>query len=329
MDEYLVDMLQCPACNSALRWSIDVRRGTQIEEGEARCAVCGATYAVREGIGVFLTPDLPRNDLWEQAGTGLTRYLTAHPEVELRLMDAPIDTLNPADRLFRSMVLEECGEYRTARSLWRDAIRDVYTPEYHACYQSQIEYLIKRAADHQGPIVDLASGRGALAEIFADRLDNPIVVTDFSPTVLRRDRRVLSALDLDRQVSLLAFDARQTPFRTAALGMLTSNLGLPNIERPGHVLAELRRIVRGEFLAISHFYPESDDAHRPALQENPLLARSETLKRFREAGWRATVSNTCSGRADPTPRGQVLDGFGVDGLPLAPVDLEWGVVLAR
>ena len=37
-------------------------------------------YPVREGIGLFLLPDLPRNDLWEQAESQLSRYLREHTE---------------------------------------------------------------------------------------------------------------------------------------------------------------------------------------------------------------------------------------------------------
>src|SRR5919206_2884647 len=114
MDELLVELLVCPLCGGDLRWSVSSRRAGRIEEGEATCSSCGASYPVREGIGLFLTPDLPRNDLWEGAESGLARHLREHPDMEERLLRSPLSTLNPADRFFRSYVLEERGDWAGA-----------------------------------------------------------------------------------------------------------------------------------------------------------------------------------------------------------------------
>lgn len=110
MDAFLVEMLQCPVCAGMLQWRIAARDGNRIEQADIRCLRCGAPYFVREGIGVFLPPDMPRNDLWEQTSTALGRYLQEHPHVEQRLMSSPIETLPPADRFYRALVLEERGD---------------------------------------------------------------------------------------------------------------------------------------------------------------------------------------------------------------------------
>lgn len=332
MHTYLVEMLECPSCHGALTWTITNGDGDRIESGEARCDECGTVYPIREGIGIFLTPDLTRNDLWEEAESGLARYLRQNPEVERGLMEGPSGDLNPADRLFRSMVLEERGDYEAARTLSRAATRDLYTSDYLACSRSQLDHVIERLSNYQGPIVDLASGRGTLVEEMARRLDNEIVMTDFSPTVLRRNRQMLAhlgLLELLERVSLLAFDARRTPFRDGAIERMTSYLGLPSVEQPGDLLFELRRAVSGELLAVTHFFPEDDVTHRDILHEHELLSRESGVERFRTAGWDMTIENSCRGEARPTPTGVVLDGFGIDGLPIADVVLEWCVVRAR
>jgi uncharacterized protein YbaR (Trm112 family) len=329
VNDYLVEMLDCPVCHGTLSWTVMARHADAVEEGEARCTECGARYPVRDGIGLFLTPDLPRNDLWDQIESGLARYFREHPDVERRLMEAPFETLNPADQLFRSMILEERGEYDQARIEAEDAMRSLYTEEYRSCYDSQVEYLVRRMSGTSGPIVDLASGRGALVERLTERLDNPIVMTDFSPAVLRRDRYMLEHRGLAGRVSLLALDARRTPFKNGSVARLTSNLGLGNLEEPGDVLAELRRVVAGELLAISQFYPADDEVHQKVLKSTELLYREATLRRFQASGWSASVENVCHGRAEPTPKGVVLNGFGIDGLPVASTVLEWSVVVAR
>ena len=52
MHDFLLGMLQCPACHAALAWEASQRHHHRIEEAEARCVACGAVYPVREGIGL-------------------------------------------------------------------------------------------------------------------------------------------------------------------------------------------------------------------------------------------------------------------------------------
>jgi len=67
MHEYLIPMLECPACHGKLKWTVAGSDGEHVERAEAICTSCAAVYPVHEGIGIFLTPDLQRHDLWEEA----------------------------------------------------------------------------------------------------------------------------------------------------------------------------------------------------------------------------------------------------------------------
>lgn len=332
MHNYLIEMLECPACHGKLAWAVAERREDRIEMAEARCTACDVVYPVREGIGLFLTPDLSGEDLWEQVDSQLMQHLREHPEVERQLMDVPLETLAPANQFFRTMVLEERGEYAEVKIAEELADKGLYTSETRACRDSQYEYVLERLSTADGPIVDLASGRCYLVEKLARKLERPIVATDFSPRVLRRDRQWLEFLDLYDQVSLLAFDARRTPFKDGAVGALTTNVGLPNIEQPGDLLRELHRIVAGTFLAIHHFYPKDDEVNAALIREaglDTLLFRSSALECFAKAGWQVEVTNGCAGKARPTPTGVVLEGAGIDGLPVTETVLEWCVLVAR
>lgn len=85
------------------------------------------------------------------------------------------------------------------------------------------------------------------------------------------------------------------------------------------------------FLAISHFYPEDDEADRTVIREAGLeeyLYRRTALECFGAVGWVVAVENACSGPAEPTPAGVVLEGARVDGLPVTETELEWCVLVA-
>ena len=331
MHNFLIDMLECPACHDQLSWHIDQQVDGHIEQGEAHCSGCAAVYPIRDGIGIFLTPDLPRNDLWDQVDSQLTIYLRDHPELERQMMDVPIEDLSPTDQLFRTLVLEERGSFDDAREAENLSNKNLYTSEYSTCWNSQLEFTLDNLAACDDPVVDIASGRCYLVEKIASQLQQPVVASDFSPNVLRRDKKLFQFLKLEDLVSLLAFDARRTPFRDDSIKIMTTNLGLPNIEDPGLLLNELHRVVDGTLLAISHFFPTEDELNREVIKEaglDSLLYRESALKLFVSAGWKVDLENSCMAEALPTPPSKILEGARADGLPVAPTELEWCVIRA-
>jgi uncharacterized protein YbaR (Trm112 family) len=328
MHDYLINWLQCPACRGELRWDVTARRDGRIETAEATCIAFSHSYPVQDGIAVFLTSELDREDLWQEVESGLQKHLRQHPEVEAQLTQGPLEELGPADQFFRALVLEERGQYRAAKAAEEMAKAGLYTAESNQCWERQVTYVLETLASTSEPVVDLASGRGYLVDRLAAATQAPIVASDFSPQVLRRNRRWLEDAGLYQQVSLLAFDARQTPFKDGAVPNLTTNLGLPNIRQPGSLLAELRRITAGRFLAISQFYPEQD-GNAQLIREaglDDLLYRRRAVALIQEAGFQVEVTNSCRALARPTPDGEILAGARIDGLPQVPAELEWCVL---
>ncbi len=331
MQDYLIDLLQCPSCRGELDWSIHEKREDRIESADAHCKDCSSSYSVKEGIGLFLDSELDRDDLWEEADSWLIQYLRDNPNVEGQLMDVPLHSLSPADNLFRAFILEERGEFGDAKIAEDQATNGLYTSEYLRCWESQVEYVLNQLAESTDPIIDLASGRCYLVEELARGTKAPIVATDFSPRVLMRNRRWLEANGIYHRVSLLAFDARLTPFKDGAVETLTTNLGLPNIKQPGQLFIELRRIVSGRFLGITHFFPEGD-SNSEIIKEADLdsvLYQAQVVDGLKQAGFDVDVMNICHGTAEPTPKGEVIEGAAVDGLPVVETRLKWSVLDAR
>jgi uncharacterized protein YbaR (Trm112 family) len=328
MKEYLVDMLCCPDCHEELVWIVEEKLDDHIDVGVAACEGCGVSYPIRDGIGFFLTDELEREDLWEQVDSALTQHLREHPELDARLMKVPLEALGPADQLFRAMILEERGDFAGAELAEDRAHEGLYTQDYLRCWGMQVETLIEAVKDSDGPIVDLASGRCYLMGKLIGQSNAPIIASDFSPRVLRRNRRWLQFKGYYDLVSLLAFDARKTPFRDRSIETLTTNLGVPNIRGTGELFHELRRIVSGRFLAISHFFPE-DDGNREVIEQFELgdaVYKTRLVEKMSATGFQVNTGVSCVGKASPTPVGVVMEGMPVDGLPVEETELEWCVV---
>jgi uncharacterized protein YbaR (Trm112 family)/ubiquinone/menaquinone biosynthesis C-methylase UbiE len=331
MQESLLEMLECPICHGSLDWTLEERIDDRIEHAEAQCSRCSEVYPVRDGIGVFLTPDLPRNDLWEQVDSQISSYMRDHPDLEDQLMSPPVEALSPTDRQIRAQLLDERGDFERAQIAETLAHEALYTPAYRRCWNKQVEFVLQELEGVDGLVVDLASGRGYLVEKLVERVEHPIVTSDFSLHVLRRNKRYFDFLGFGNYVSLLAFDARLTPFKDRVIETMTTNLGLPNIENPGRLLHELGRIIGGELMAISHFFPEEDESNRSVIEEAglaPLLYKQSALKQFKAAGWEVSIENVCTGEALPSPESEIFEGSRADGLPVAPTELEWCVIRA-
>ena len=315
------DELVCPVCRGDLEWG----------SRDARCHGCGSDYPTESAVPVLLPPDERPDDSWREATSGLEWALRADADLERRLMGVPAGELAPADRVFRALVLEERGDFTGAAELAAATEPEVYTAEYRRCRDAQTAEVLDFLADEPGPIVDIASGRCFLVERLARRLAAELVATDVSPTVLARSRRRLATFGLDERVSFLCFDARRTPFRSGSIATLTTNLGLANVPRTDALLAELRRICSGRLVAVTHFFPADDRANFDAIHAlglERILLRAPALEAFRTAGWRVEVVSERYGRAEPTPYGVVLEGASVDGLPIAPTELDWVVLEA-
>lgn len=186
MQKYLVEILECPKCHGRLDWNTTEQTADRIVTAQVQCHHCSSTYSVQDEIGVFLTADLKRDDLWEQADR-LEQYLKQNPGLEERLMDVPLDTLGPVDQHYRGDIHKSRGDIEAANAAYSLSRQEMYSAETKRCMDVQMDCLIKEASQSDGPIVDLASGEGALVRRMLRDLPNLIVVTDFSPTVLVRN----------------------------------------------------------------------------------------------------------------------------------------------
>jgi uncharacterized protein YbaR (Trm112 family) len=332
MLERLTRLLVCPACHGSLDWDVSEKTKARIREGSASCGKCGMTYPVHREIGVFLT-SLPKpDDLWEEANREIASFLENQPARVRRLMEAPLESLNPTDQLVRGLVHEERKEFGPAKIAIDLANEGMYAPEYRSAWTSQMRFVREQLTRGRGPVIDLASGMGSLLEFLLPDATEQFVGTDVSPRILMRDRTVLGSQGLGERLSLLAFDARRTPFADRSVPTLVTNAGLANIEAPGSLLAELRRVVADRLLAITVFYPEDEGANAEEIRRlklDSLMYRGPAVQQLERAGFRVQVLNSQRAKAHPTPRGEIMSEVKPDRLPVVETEVEWCTLLAN
>ena len=332
MHETLIDILVCPACRGELSWTVAERDGGDLLEADASCQGCGAGYPVREGIGAFLTPDLLREDLWEETHSELTGYLNTRPELRARLIDTPLDELEPVDRFLRADYLDELGDVAGAEQAGRGAREQLYTPELWELWNECLDRMVQMYSGHHGPVVDVASGRGTLAELMAEGDCPLIVATDFSVWVLRRSRRRMQHKGMASRVSHLVVDARRTAFGDGSIPVLVSHVGLGNImEGVSDALSELRRVCGGVLLFSHAFFRPDDPVHAPIMREfgHPLAFLEDAMQALSTAGWDVEILVNRRVPVKPTPISKLVPEMTVDRIPLAEAELDGVLIRAR
>lgn len=324
-------LLACPACHGTLRWKISRRTGSELKEGGATCRACGATYPLHRGIAAFFTDRERPEDLWESSNSQIEELARTEPEKVRLLLESPMGTMNPTDLFYRGLILDGRGQYPEAKVARDRALAGSYSAEQRACVESQIGFVRRAIAGRAGVVVDLASGMGALLEALLPDATQHLVATDLSPRVLVRDQAILGPLARGGGLSYLAFDARRTPFADRSVPTMVSYLGLANVRDPGGLIQELRRVVSGTLFAISLFYPKEPGPNADTIRQlhlEAMMYRESALRRFRHAGFKVTVENAQIVRAQPTPKGRILEGATTDSLPVVDTPVEWGTLVA-
>ena len=324
-------MLVCPVCHGELEWHIKDENEDRIINASISCTACHEVYEVRDEIAVFLTNQLVRNDLWDQGENGLEQYFKEEPEVYEKLMNTPDEELNGADYWYKASYFEMKRDFSTSSRMYEHAFEKIYTEEYINGWDSQMDFIVKNIKDNE-PVVDIASGKGYLIERLLKQTENYIVATDFSPTILLRNKEYYKYKGLYNKLSLLAFDARKTPFKDNSISTMTSNMGLPNIEQPGEVISEMNRITKNTFMSVMFFIDKEDKVHMDLANSfgNAAYAtRGNALETFKRAAWDVEILNSFIANIKPTPKGEILEGAGIDGFPIKDTIIEYCVIQGR
>jgi ubiquinone/menaquinone biosynthesis C-methylase UbiE/uncharacterized protein YbaR (Trm112 family) len=331
MFKEIKELLECPACHGELTWSIQNQTTERIVNARISCNDCHANYEVKDEIGMFLTPDLVRNDLWEKVDGVIESFFKENSSILETLEKTDPNMLSGADLWYLAAYYEAKQEFEKSKSLFEIAFPKVYEADYLDAWNSGMDYIVSNMKSDK-MMVDIASGRGYLVRKALENTVNSVVATDFSPTVLLRNKAYYKHLGLYSKLSLLAFDARKTPFKTNSIEFMTTNVGLSNIMNSGSIATEIDRISKSTVMFYLEFLDGNDKVHVDLLQEYKLEdmnIQTNCLQVFKETSFDIKLTNEIQVIKTPTPRGQIIEGAGIDGIPVHPIAFNCCVLVGQ
>lgn len=326
MHKYLHHLLICPNCKHDLKWDISCEDNVHIIDAKIICPACNKNYFISDRIACFLVDFNDTEDNWQRGDDCLTKYFIDNPCVKDELLNSLIDSLNAADLNARAIVVKRQGNIEEAAMLNKLGYEKAYTQQTQKAIQSQLDFVSQQFAGKNGFIVDIASGTGRLVDILFSRTPMDIIATDISYSVLKKSQSNLKTLEEINRMSYITFDANAIPFKDNSIEYMTTFIGLQNIGNPNQIFNELKRVSDGTFYAICDFCPENDLTNRTALENygiDKLWIKNRLIGEFEKVDWKTDCKNSIVAEVKPTPAGEIVKGYGIDGFPIADSHFEY------
>jgi len=321
MHKVLIPLLACPFCHAELSHQIVREDETHILEGEFACKKCKRKFPVVDGIAIFLGTGEGRNDLWKEQENFAARFRREHPIRFFLLTKTFLGNIKPEHFFLRGLLLED-------EEILRRATKRIYTKEYLVGYEKTRRALWEVEKSNPHIILEIACGRGVFfKEFIRSRQGSGVyVATDFSPTVLRSDLKWLRTNGLERNVTLMAFDAKAMPFRDNSIPASVSNLGFPSIRNDGKAVEEVFRVLVPGGVLITNFMLTTERttnySKAKELGWDQFYVQRSAEEIFRNAGFEFTLEELYHGSVRPTPGG-------IDLFPIVPDLYSFCVLKAR
>jgi len=320
MHRVLIHLLVCPVCHGELKSQVIRQDETHLIEGEFTCTICGRKYPVVDGIGIFLSCEEMRDDLWKEQEDFATRFRKEHLIQHFFLTKTFFGDIRPEHHFLKGLLLED-------EKILERATKRIYTKDYLTGYEKTKQTLREVEKDDPTIVLEIACGRGNFFKLFVKSRQGrgAYVATDFSPTVLRSNLKWLRKNGLDGQVTLLAFDAKTMPFRDDSIPAAVSNVGFPNIRNDGKAVKETFRVLVPSGFLVTNFMFTTEKTENYAkakeLGLDQFYTKESVEEVFKKVGFKFSLEEVHHGLVRPTLGG-------IDFLPVVQDTYSFCVVKA-
>ena len=272
-------------------------------------------------IGIFLDTKETRDDLWKEQEDFATRFRKEHPIRFFFLTKTFLGNIKPEHHFFKGLLLED-------EEMLKKATRRIYTKDYLVGYEKTEQALNEVEKDNPLVILEIACGRGSFFKPFLQSRHGKgvYIATDFSPTVLRSNQKWLRKNELEEQVTLMALDAKATPFRDNTIPAAVSNIGFLNIRNNGKAVTEAFRLLAPSGILIANFMftIEKTENYTKAKEMglHQFYTRKNVEEVFQKVGFEFHLEELYQGSVRPTPGG-------IDTLPIVQDRYSFCVLIAK
>lgn len=325
MLKFLKPLVICPQCKGELLWTVTSENVNHITDATMECSCCHEKYFIEDSVACFLIGYDMTNDNWQKGDDYLSKFFSEHPEIKDKLLETPIEKLNAADIYTRASLLKEMNDNEEAERLGKLGYEKAYTEQYKNAIQSQFDYVLQQLKHTQGFVVDIASGSCTLVDKLLEQTMLDVVATDISFNIMKKSHNKEMKKGYEDRSTFIAFDVIKSPFRNKVIPIMTTFAGLQNILKPDGVISELERICSKKFYSISSFCPESDSVNREVLEKfgiDKMWIKERNISEFKRNGWNVDIENSIIAEVKPTPMGEIVEGVGIDGIPVADSQFE-------
>lgn len=205
MFKSILPLLACPTCRNESLTFDGYSQDDRLVDGSLTCVGCGRVYPVENEIA-----DLSEHA--EEAG-----------EWEWEVDIENLDTFAAFDTAY-------------TQTMPATVLRN---------YPPLINRIMRVANQSEGPILDVATGRGVLLREMALLLatNQPVIGVDIDMKVLRGLQRFLRRKGLYDEVSLISMDAKRLALHSNAIGAVTSWFGFNNVPDVASAIREAQRVL--------------------------------------------------------------------------------------
>jgi uncharacterized protein YbaR (Trm112 family) len=325
MLKFLKPLMICPLCKGELIWTVTSENVNHITEAKIECSSCHEKYFIEDSVACFLIGYDKSNDNWQIGDDYLSIFFSEHPEIKYKLLKTPVEKLNAADLYTRASLLKEMNDNEEAERLGKLGYEKAYTEQYKNAIQSQIDYVLQQLKHTKGFVVDIASGSCTLVDKLLEQTMLDVIATDISFNIMKKAHNKEIKKGYEDRSTFIAFDAAQSPFRNTVIPIMTTFAGLQNILKPDDIVLELKRICTNRFYSISSFCPESDSVNKEVLEKigiDKMWIKERNISEFKRNDWDVDIENSIIAEVKPTPMGEIVEGVGIDGIPVADSQFE-------
>ena len=322
MTEELLNKIVCPFCKTKLYKIDSIQNGLNIKI--LFCFNCISKFLV---VNNSINFNINYKDKYSLE-KNLKKILLYEKDSIIKLLNANNKELNISDIYIKLEYYKMLKDYKNIQKIYEEFDFDIYSIESKQVLYKAFDKLSECLLDKSDKyILDFAAGNCIMSEylnsksIFLNYIINDISINNL---LVAQNRNRLKKSN----ISYLAFDICNGPFKEKSIDYAISFVGFQNIANTTKVIYNLSKIVRNSIYHISTFCDETDKVNLMALRMsnmNIAWVKSNFIQLLKNFNIKYKEIYSEKATIHPLPYGKIIKGFRSDRFPIKETVLEYNL----